>query len=162
VAWVVKGGAILAGEPQPALVLEVGLACFGVALLLLAVSAGSRVALGLGVVSTAAGTFSLGVEVAGRTADPVIAVAALSLLVGLVLLSPRDQPGGWVPRGIGLATLPVLGVGGVLALVDEALLEVSTVALGLAWTWLGVRLWRAREASYDGVPVRRAGRPASP
>lgn len=142
-AWVVKGGTILAGRPQPPLLLDLGLACFALALLLLALRARSRLATGLGVVATGAGSYAAVAELLGLGVGPTTALAAVALVVGLVVLRPRDQPGGWIPRGIGLAAVPATAAGGLLALGHETLLEVSTVGLALAWGWLGLRLWRA-------------------
>jgi hypothetical protein len=153
-AWVGKGAMILAGRPQPPLLLELGLPCFGLALLLLALEAGSRIATALGVVATGGGAVALALDLFDRWPDPAITTGGLALVVGLALLRPSDQPGRWGPRAIGLATVPVTAAGGLLALVDEALLEVSTVVLGLAWTWLGVRLWRAPAAAREPRTVR--------
>jgi hypothetical protein len=139
VAWVVKGGAILAGFDQPPVLLEVGVACFPVTLTCLATWTRRRPSLVLGVVALVSGWVALALEVVGQASGPLTLVSTLALLAGLVVL------GGATPeqrraRALGLVTVPILLVGGLLELVDEPLLEVSTVVLGLLWLLLGVSL----------------------
>ncbi|WP_107772054.1 hypothetical protein [Nocardioides sediminis] len=145
VAWVVKGGAILVGLDQPPLLLDVGVAAFPVTLVCLAASAHRRASLVLGVVSLVAGWLALATEVAGRAQGPTILVSSLALVLGLALLGGED-PERRAARALGLLTVPVLLVGGLLALVAEPLIEVSTVVLGLAWLVLGLALVGGRYA----------------
>ena len=139
VAWVVKGGAILAGLDQPPLLLDVGVAAFPVALVCVAASAHRPASLALGVVALVSGWLALATEVAGRGQGPTILVSSLALVLGLALLG-GEGPEQRAARAIGLATVPVLLLGGLLTLVDERLIEVPTVVLGLAWLLLGLGL----------------------
>jgi hypothetical protein len=139
VAWVVKGGAILVGLDQPPLLLDVGVAAFPVTLVCLAASAHRRASLALGVVALVTGWLALATEVAGRDQGPAILVSSLALVVGLALLGGED-PEQRAARALGLVTVPVLLASGLLALLAERLIEVSTVLLGLAWLLLGVAL----------------------
>ena len=49
--------------------------------------------------------------------------------------------------GHGLATIPLLILGGALQAVNERLLELPIALLGLGWVMLGVALWAASAAS---------------
>ena len=98
-----------------------------------------RPSLVLGVAALVSGWVALALEVVGQESGPLTLVSSLALLAGLVVL------GGATPeqrraRALGLVTVPILLVGGLLELVDEPLLEVSTVSLGLLWLLLGVSL----------------------
>jgi hypothetical protein len=139
VAWVVKGGAILVGLDQPPLLLDVGVAAFPVTLVCLAASAHRRASLSLGVVALVSGWLALATEVAGRDQGPTILVSSLALVLGLALLGGAG-PEQRAARALGLLTVPVLLAGGLLAILDERLIEVPTVVLGLAWLLLGLAL----------------------
>jgi hypothetical protein len=139
VAWVVKGGAILVGLDQPPLLLDVGVAAFPVTLVCLAASAHRRASLALGVVSLVTGWLALASEVAGTDQGPTILVSSLALVLGLALLGGED-PELRAARALGLLTVPVILASGLLALVAERLIELSTVLLGLAWLLLGLAL----------------------
>lgn len=148
-AWIVKGGAILVGLDQPPVLLELGVACFPVTLTCLATLAGRRPSLVLGVLALVTAWLALVADAVDEPSGPLILVSSLALLAGLGLL------GGATPeqrraRLLGLVTVPALLVGGLLALLDERLLEVSTVALGLGWLSFGLSL----VGSADGQALR--------
>jgi hypothetical protein len=145
VAWVVKGAAILAGLDQPPLLLDVGVAAFPVTLVCLAASAHRRASLALGAVAVVAGWLALATEVVGTDQGPSILVSTIALVLGLALLGD-DEPEQRAARALGLLTVPVLLVGGLLALVAEPLIEVPTVVLGLGWLVLGLTLAGGRYA----------------
>jgi hypothetical protein len=42
-----------------------------------------------------------------------------------------------------VATVPLLGVGGLLAVLDERLLEIGLLAIAVLWAWVGSNLLRA-------------------
>jgi hypothetical protein len=149
--WVVKSASILLSGYQPPLVFEVPVPLFGVALVALAAIGRHdwrhRVAQALGGVSVVTGCAALASELAGEVWHVALAVAAVAQIVGLVLagLADRRAPGalgavGRMALFIGLATIPATAVGGLLELVDERLLEVSTLFLGCLWVWLGFRM----------------------
>ena len=149
--WVVKSASILLSGYQPPLVFDVAVPLFGLALVALA-SAGPhdwrhRVAQALGGVAVVAGCTALASELAGEVWHVALAVGAVAQIVGLVLAGLADHraPGGFGAAGrtallIGLATIPATAVGGLLELVDERLLEVSTLFLACLWVWLGSRM----------------------
>lgn len=84
--------------------------------------------------------------------DPFIAASALALLTGqLCLLGVRPAPAP-LTFWTGVGTVPALLVGGVLAEVDERLLEIPLLCLGLAWTSIG--LMTLRRSAYA---LTRAG-----
>lgn len=127
------------GFEQPPVLLELGVACFPVTLTCLAALARRRPSLVLGVLALVAAWMALDAEAVEETPGLLILTSSLALLVGLALLggATREQRRA---RMLGLVTVPALLLGGLLGLVDERLLEVSTVALGLAWLLLGVSL----------------------
>jgi hypothetical protein len=138
-AWVVKGGAILVGLDQPPVLLEIGVACFPVTLVSLAMVTRRRPSLVLGLVALAAGLVSLVAETLGRELGAAVLVSSLALVAGLAMLggATLDQLRA---RALGIVTVPALLVGGLLGALDERLVEVPVVALGLAWLLLGLSL----------------------
>jgi hypothetical protein len=135
----VKGGAILVGLDQPPVLLELGVAAFSVTLVCVALAWGRRASLVLGVVALASGCVMLAEEAVGGDAGASILVSSLALVLGLALLGGR-VPEQRAARALGIATVPAVLVGGLLEMVDERLLEVPTVLLGLAWLLLGLAL----------------------
>jgi hypothetical protein len=98
-------------------------------------------------VAVVAGCTALASELAGEVWHVALAVGAVAQIVGLVLagLADRRAPGALGAAGrtallIGLVTIPATAAGGLLELVDERLLEVSTLFLGCLWVWLGSRM----------------------
>jgi hypothetical protein len=143
-AWAVKSAAILATGDQPPVVFEVAPPAFAVALGCAALElqpAGTRrtAVLTLAAVSVATAATALVSDLLGELLGAALAVSSLALVVGLLLLDRRLPPlrPGWV---VGAATLPAALVGGLLAVVDERLLEVPLLALSLGWVWWGLRL----------------------
>lgn len=147
-AWTGKGVAILMTGDQPPLLFEIAPALFGSGLFgagFSTMSPGRRrsATLGLAAVAAIAGLVALLVDRAGQV-NPAIAVSSLALLVGLWTLPRRA---GWpapLAWWMGAALVPALLVGGVLAEVDERLLEVPLTCLGIAWMALGWAMIRLR------------------
>jgi hypothetical protein len=140
-AWTVKGAVILAGGDQPPLLFEAAPELFGVALLAIAystmpISRRRRAAMGLGAVSAFAGFAALVSDLFGEVAGAAIAVSSLTLLTGLLLLRRGRWPAplAW---WIGLGMVPALLIGGMLSELDERLLEIPLVCLGVAWVVVG-------------------------
>jgi len=141
-AWFVKGVVILSGGDQPPFLFEVAPALFGIGLLSLAHTAlpPSRrrtAAIVLAGIVILAGLVAAVTEVVGEVAGVAIATSSLALVVGLVTLDRHQRwptPLAW---WIGVAMLPAVFVGGMLSEIDERLLEVPLVGLGVAWTVVG-------------------------
>ena len=92
---------------------------------------------------------------------PLFAVAGLGTFAALLLLGLAVRRAGALPgRGHSLPlalaafTLPLLVVGGALEAVNERLLEVPILVLGLAWIGLGLVL--ARATPVDDIPETSA------
>lgn len=141
--WVVKSGSILATGIQPPLMLELALpllgACLvGVAHLVLPPSRRRTVVATAAWLAVGTGLVALTAELLGVILDPFIAAWAIALLGGqLCLLNVRPSPAP-LTFWTGVGTVPALLVGGVLAEVDERLLEIPLAALGLVWTSVGI------------------------
>ena len=70
--------------------------------------------------------------------DTPLAVSTIAVVIALIL---QDRCGASTQRlawWIGVATLPLNLLGGLLATVDEKLLELPLAILALSWIWLGV------------------------
>lgn len=156
VMWAAKGLAILVTGDQPPLLLDLPLALFPLGLLGLhgrlhgrdgrlrtAGGAVSLVALAAGAV--AATTFIVDEDADGLLPGLAIAGSALATVAGLVLLglvarrtTVFPPPGHRLALLMGIAT-PVLltVVGGILAAINERLLELPLVLLAVAWIRLG-------------------------
>jgi undecaprenyl pyrophosphate phosphatase UppP len=155
-AWSVKGFVILAGGDQPPLLFEVAPALFGIALLSIAHSAmpkGRRrtAAMGFAVVSIGADFVAVVTEVVGEVAGAAIAASSLALVIGLVTLDRRQPSPTPLAWWIGVAMLPAVFVGGMLSEIDERLLEVPLVCLGVAWMFVGWAVLEPRESSRETV-----------
>jgi hypothetical protein len=141
-AWAVKGIVILAGGDQPPVLFDVAPALFGVGLMSVAFGElpdGRRrsLALGLSAAATLAGLAALVSDLVGEVAGPALAVSSVALLLGLLTLGRNGSwpaPLAWC---IGLAMVPALVVGGALSAIDERLLELPLVCLGLGWMAVG-------------------------
>ncbi|TGN64600.1 hypothetical protein EXE59_11965 [Nocardioides eburneiflavus] len=153
-AWVVKGIAILAVDEQPPVVLELALPLFGLSLvgvaLLTSRSVRRTIVVCLAWLAVAAGLVALVSELLDLAWDESIAAASLALLLGQLTLPRSGRAPAALTFWLGVGTLPALAVGGALAEIDERLLEIPLVCVGLAWMlvgWLTLRTWDAVPAS---------------
>ena len=64
-------------------------------------------------------------------------MSALALLIGQMTLPRSGQAPAAMTFWTGVGTLPALAVGGALAEIDERLLEIPLVCVGLAWMRVG-------------------------
>jgi hypothetical protein len=141
-AWAVKAAAILTMGDQPPLVFEAAPLFFGVSLTALALTSdllGGRrtTAIALGLLTVIAGVVAGVTEAVGQVWGPAIAASSLALIAGLLLLGRSSSVPHTFAWWIGVSTLPALVVGGLLSAINERLLEVSILTLGLMWLWLG-------------------------
>jgi peptidoglycan/LPS O-acetylase OafA/YrhL len=90
-----------------------------------------------------------------------IPLTALSILAGLVLLGVAVRqadalPGRWrsLPLAMGAGAVPLVMIGGILEKLNERLLEIPIVALGLAWMALGYALWSQAPDLPEQAPMR--------
>ncbi len=155
--WLVKSVGILVTGEQVPLLFEVAPLLFGVAVMAMALApddglAKRRTSIVAAVVATAAGLVAMVSEVADETFGPAIALSTVSLLVALIAVGLRSPRGHWwgfstphqVALVLGLATVPAMVVGGLLAEFGERLLEAPLTALGLLWIALGALMWTTR------------------
>ncbi len=74
---------------------------------------------------------------------------AFAALLALGLAARRARalamPYTSLPWAMGLAVIPLLIAGGALEAIDERLLELPIVLLGLGWIVLGAAIWSAAE-----------------
>lgn len=149
-AWVIKGIAILAADNQPPLAFGVALPLFGLSLLGVAhlTLRGIRrtVVVGLAWLAVGAGLAALLSDLHDNGWDASIAASSLALLIGQLGLPRNGQAPAPLTFWIGVGTLPALAVGGALAEIDERLLEIPLVCLGLAWMLVGWMTLRSRDA----------------
>lgn len=147
--WVVKSVAILATGDQPPVTFEAAVACFAVvaAVLPATLPEGIRRAalLGVGAAGLASAVIAL---VGGEATEPFLLPASLATLVVLVVAGVSLGRGGGRTLAllIGLGTIPLIAVGGLLETVDERLLEVPLLVLALLWIAFGVVLATGRHA----------------
>jgi hypothetical protein len=158
-AWTIKGAAILIADEQPPSLFEAGPAMFGVWLLsagLFAMPSARRrvVVLSLACVSTISGGVALVSELTGELIGAALAVSSVALLAGLLSLdrhAPWPLPVAW---WLGAVTAPALLVGGMLSAIDERLLEIPVVVVGLGWMLLGVASSRLGDSGATLDPRR--------
>ena len=154
--WVVKGAAILAGRGQPPVVFQAAPAFFALALLALHALVRGRperlerigasfayLAAVLAAVTPVAALVAWDGDMPA-VFNGTMAVATLCILAALVTLGVvvrragiLGRPWSTVPLALGILFVPLLLVGGLLSAVDERLLEIPIVLLGLAWVLLG-------------------------
>lgn len=145
--WAVKSASILATGIQPPLTYELALpllatSLVGVAHLVLPRSRRGTVVAATAWLAVGSGLIALVSELLGESWDPFIAAWAIALLGGqLCLLNVRAAPAP-LTFWTGVGTVPALLVGGALAEVDERLLEIPLLCLGLAWTSIGIATLR--------------------
>ncbi len=158
--WAAKGTAILLTGDQPDYIFELAPLFFAVGLLALhgrleggggeaARLGGALAGSGFVLVLASAALYLATGEEEGFPVGVTIALAALSILAGLVLLGVAVRraealPGRWrsLPLAMGAGVIPLMVVGGILEKIDERLLEIPIVLLGLSWGGLGYALWR--------------------
>lgn len=149
-AWVVKGVGILAVDKQPPVVFELALPLFGLSLVGVALltSRGIRrtIVVSLGWLAVATGLGATVSELLDVTLHEGIAASALALLIGQMTLPRSGQAPAAMTFWTGVGTLPALAVGGALAEIDERLLEIPLVCIGLAWMLVGWVTLRNRDA----------------
>ena len=143
-AWTIKASWILAGQPQPELLFEIAPFFLAVTTTCLGVAADTLTprrrafALALGGLGMIAGLLAAITELVDTASGPALAVSTIAVVVALIL---QDRCGASTQRlawWIGVATLPLNLLGGLLATVDEKLLELPLAILALSWIWLGV------------------------
>jgi hypothetical protein len=149
-AWVIKGGAILAADDQPPLMFDVALPLFGLSLLgvahLTLRQVRRTVVAALAWLAVGTGLVALMSELLDRGWDASIAASSLALLIGQLTLARTGRAPAPLTFWIGVGTLPALAVGGALAEIDERLLEIPLVCVGLAWMLVGWVTLRNRDA----------------
>jgi hypothetical protein len=158
-AWVVKAVTILVVGEQPPLAFDLALPLFGLNLLAVALltSRGIRrtIAVGVAWLAVVAGVMALWSEVFDSGWDQSIAVSSLALLLGQLALPRSDGAPAALTFWIGVATLPALAFGGALAEIDERLLEIPLVCVGLAWMLVGWVTLRHRGGGWEAEGWRR-------
>jgi hypothetical protein len=158
--WTAKGAAILLTGDQPDYIFELAPLFFALGLLALydrlegdggkAARLGGALAWsGLALVLASVALYLATGEEQGFPIAVTIPLAALSILAALVLLGIAVRrtgalPGRWrsFPLAMGAGVIPLMLVGGILETLDERLLEIPIVLLGLAWSALGYAIWR--------------------
>lgn len=163
--WLVKSVAVLAGASQPVFVFEFAPAfqSLAVAALALAFPAGA-ICRTVAVLALLAGMATAGLAVlmpehvavnVAILAATLLVLAALFLVGGVVR---RQQVlGRWsrLPRRLAFWTVPLVLAGGLLSALNERLLEVPLLVLGLGWLWLGGLLSAPRVRPRKARPTRR-------
>jgi hypothetical protein len=144
-AWTLKGLVILAGGHQPPLLFEAAPALFGIGLLSIAycVMVPSRrrtAALCLAAAASIAGLAALVSDLVGDVAGEALAISSMALLFGLLMLARNRRWPAHLAWWIGVAMVPALVVGGMLSEIDERLLEIPLVCLGIAWMTVGAAM----------------------
>ena len=143
--WVVKGGSILLTGQQPPVVFEAALPLFLGLLGLHARLEGRGGPLGKAGVLVAYTALAAAVALLlVASLPPLYAVAGFGPFLGLVLMGSATLQGGvfrppWsaLPLALGFGGPLLILAGGGLALMNERLLEIPIVLVGLAWMLLG-------------------------
>lgn len=167
--WMVKAVAILVTGVQPPLLFEVAPVLFALGLiglharfrrggglsgmigLVLACVSGSVAVLGVVTTSPSSGE-SFSAAILGS----FLANLGALVFLGVAVRRERVLPGRWsfLPLTMGLATFPLVAVGGALESINERLLEVPLVLLALAWMGLGYLIWLPSFAKRDSGGAR--------
>lgn len=162
--WVFKGGAILLGHDQPPYAFEVAPLGFAIATLgltrWLPTTRRRRIVTGLTVMAV---TFCMVAAVAtvvfGGVLGPDLGIGVLATTAALILLGMplrrSDHLALRLPFLVGVGTIPLMLVGGALAVFDERLLELPIVLLGGLWIVLGAGLPRLAELAGDRANPQR-------
>ena len=157
--WAAKGIAILATGDQPEHIFEAAPLFFALGLVGLharvkgrgggpARVGGALAWVGLALALLSAGLYLTTTDDEVFPLSAAIPLTALSILASLVLLGlavrrTEALAGRWrsLPLSMGAAALPLMMVGGMLETLNERLLEIPIVLLGLAWITLGYAIW---------------------
>lgn len=159
--WVVKGGSILLTGQQPPVIFEAALPLFALGLLgLHARLEGRGGLLGKGGVLVAYVALAAAALVLATPSSPLTAVAGFGPFLGLVLLGSAtlqvrifSPPWSALPLAMGLGGPLLILAGGGLALMNERLLEIPIVLVGLAWMLLGYSVLVV-EGTTEQAPAR--------
>ncbi len=159
--WIVKGGSILITGQQPPVVFEAALPLFAVGLLGLHARLGGHGGpLGKAGVLVASTALAAAAIVLVAPLPPFYAVAGFGPFLGLVLVGSATlqarvfrPPWGALPLAMGLGGPLLILAGGGLALINERLLEIPIVLVGLAWMLLGYSVLVVKGATVQ-APVR--------
>jgi len=147
--WIIKGVSILLTGDQPPIVFEAAMPLLAVGV----VGLGARLGGPLGVAGAVVACVAAASAVVGLSTElaPFIAVAGFGPFLGLILvgsaaLQARLFPSPWnaLPLALGLGGPLLVLAGGGLALLNERLLEVPIVIIGLAWVILGYSMLSER------------------
>ena len=154
--WIVKGASILLTGDQPPFIFEAAMPLLAVGVAGLGARLGERRRpLGTAGVVVAFVAAASAVVALLTGLAPFMVIAGFGPFLGLILvggatLQARIFPSPWsaLPLVIGLGG-PVLVIlaGGVLALINERLLEVPLVMVGAAWMLLGYSVLFVRDAA---------------
>jgi hypothetical protein len=134
---------ILAGRSQPALLFEMAPFFFAIAATCVAMAADGLAdrrrgfALAFRGFCMIAGFLAIVTELIDTVSGLALAVSMIAVVIALI---PQDRSGAPTERlawWIGVATLPVNLLGGILAIGDETLLELPLALLAVRWIWLG-------------------------
>jgi hypothetical protein len=150
----VKSVAILVTGAQPPWLFEVspvllGLAVVGLCRLPTGSDAGAaqRIGVVLGAVAVLAGLVAVGTELVGTVWGAALGVSYLAATVGVGIGGRTCRTSApslaRATLATAVATVPLLGVGGLLAVLDERLLEIGLLAIAVLWAWVGSNLLRA-------------------
>lgn len=156
-----KGAAILLGFGQPEYAFEVAPLLFALATLGLARWVPRSRVRRVGTVLAITAVLSclvaaLSAAVSGGVLGPDLGIGVLTMTAALVVLGvPIRHSGlavGGLPFMLGVGTIPAVLVGGALSTIDERLLELPIVLIGLAWIAVGLALVRERPSTPSQAP----------
>jgi uncharacterized membrane protein YfcA len=94
-------------------------------------------ALACGGFAMIAGLLAAITELVDTASVPALAVSMIAVVIALVLQDRRGASTERLAWWIGVVTLPLNLLGGVLATADEKLLEIPLAVLALSWILLG-------------------------
>ena len=157
--WIIKGVSILLTGDQPPVVFEAAMPLFAVGVLGLGARLGGSLGVA-GIIVACLAAVSAVVALSTGLA-PFIGIAGFGPFLGLTLvgsaaLQARLFPPPWsaLPLALGLGGPILVLVGGGLALLNERLLELPIVMIGLAWVILGYLVLLERKVTLQGAQTR--------